>query len=74
MFFEYMRLVNVGGQSTLSFFQSNTIEFIIRVLLIMLSAVAMLFIGYKIKGGWGAIIAFLICAFLFLYANGMLPI
>jgi hypothetical protein len=34
----------------------------------------MVIIGYKIKGNVGAAVAFLICAFFFLYINGLLPI
>jgi len=47
-------------------------EFISRIVLVLLTIVAMVIIGYKIKEGWGAFIAFLICAFFFLYINGLL--
>ena len=68
MFLEYMGLLGMGAEPAFSF------EFISRIVLVMLAVIAMIFIGYKIKEGWGAVIAFLICAFLFLYLNGLLPI
>lgn len=67
MFFEYMRLLALGEDPDFSF------EFISRIVLIMLSGLTVTFIGYKIKGGWGAVIAVLICAFFFLYINGLIP-
>jgi hypothetical protein len=74
MFFEYMRLVNINGESGISFSESYPVELVVRIVLILLSAVAMVFIGYKIKGMWGASLAFLLCALCFLYMNGLLPI
>ena len=68
MFFEYGRLLGMGAEPEFSF------EFISRITLILLSVVAMVIIGYKIKGNVGAAVAFLICAFIFLYINGLLPI
>jgi len=47
-------------------------EFILQIVLVLLTVVAMIFIGYKIKEGWGAVIAILICAFFFLYINSLL--
>ena len=66
MFLEYSRLLGMGVEPEFSF------EFISRILLVLLTVVAMVIIGYKIKDGWGAVIAFLICAFFFLYLNGLL--
>ena len=68
MFFEYGRFLGMGAEPEFSF------EFISRIVLIMLSVIAMVIIGYKIKGNVGATVAFLICAFFFLYINGLLPI
>jgi hypothetical protein len=68
MFLEYMGLLGMGAEPAFSF------EFILRIVLVMLTVIAMIFIGYKIKEGWGAVIAFLLCVFFFLYLNGLLPI
>ena len=40
MFFEYMRLVNIRGKSALSFSESYPIELITRIVLILLSVIA----------------------------------
>ena len=66
MFLEYMGFLGMGAEPAFSF------EFISRIALVFLTVVAMLLIGYKIKEGWGAVIAFLLCAFFFLYINGLL--
>jgi hypothetical protein len=44
------------------------------MVLVMFSILTMIAIGYKIKEGWGAVIAILICAFFLLYLNDLLPI
>ena len=67
MFFEYARLLGMGAEPEFSF------EFISRIILIMLLVLAMVLIGYKIKGNVGAAVAFLLCAFFFLYINGLIP-
>jgi len=72
MFFEYMKLVNVRGESTLSFSESYPIELITRIVLILLTVAVLVVIGYKIKEGLGAVVAFSLCAFIFLYVNGFL--
>ena len=74
MFFEYMRLVNIGGESGISFSDSYPVELVTRIVLILLSAVVIIFIGYKIKGVWGATLPFLLYALCLLYINGLLPI
>ena len=66
MFLEYVRLLGMGAEPGFSF------EFISRIVLVLLTVIAMVFIGYKIKEGWGAAIAILICAFFFLYINCLL--
>ncbi len=49
-------------------------EFISRVALVLLLLVVVIFIGFKIKEVWGAVIAFLLYASFLLYMNGLLPI
>jgi hypothetical protein len=71
MFFEYMRVINPGGGDTLSFSESYPIDLIIRIVLILLTATVLIVIGYKIKEGWGAVVAFSLCVFIFLYVNGL---
>jgi hypothetical protein len=44
------------------------------IALILLSVVAIVFVGYKMKEELGAIIAILICGFIFLYMNDLLGI
>jgi hypothetical protein len=66
MFLEYMGFLGMGAEPAFSF------EFISRIVLVFLTVVAMVFVGYKIKEGWGAVIALLLCAFFFLYINGLL--
>ena len=68
MFLEYMGFLGMGAEPAFSF------EFISRIVLVFLTVVAMVFVGYKIKEGWGAVIAFLLCTFLFLYLNDLLPV
>ena len=55
MFFEYARLLGMGAEPEFSF------EFISRIVLIILSVIAIVIIGYKIKGNVGAAVAFLNC-------------
>ena len=45
-----------------------------RIVLIMLSAAGLLFVGYQIKGAWGAIIAILIGILLYLYRQDLLSL
>jgi hypothetical protein len=66
MFFEYFRLLGTGAQPE---FSSN---YIFPTVLILLSVVSIVFIGYKIKEELGAIIALLICGLVIFYLNDML--
>jgi hypothetical protein len=66
MFLEYIRLSKIGAQPEFSF------DYMLPIALILLSVVAIVFIGYKIKEELGAIIAILICGFIFLYMNDLL--
>jgi hypothetical protein len=68
MFVEYFRLLSTGAQPDFSF------DYIFPTALILLTVVAIVFIGYKIKEELGAILAILICGFIFLYMNDLLRI
>jgi len=68
MFLEYINLLKIGGQPEFS------VEYIFPIALILLFVVAIIFIGYKIKEEMGAIIAVLICGFIFFYLNDLLRI
>ena len=68
MFLEYINLLRIGAQPEFSF------DYIFPITLILLSVVAVIFIGYKIKEELGAIIAILICGFIFLYMNDLLRV
>jgi len=68
MFVEYINLLRIGAQPEFSF------DYIFPIALILLSVVAIVFIGYKIKEELGAIIALLICVLIFLYMNDLLRI
>ena len=68
MFLEYIRLLNIGAQPEFSF------DYVFPIALILLSVAAVIFIGYKIKEELGAIVAILICGFVFLYMNDLLGV
>ena len=68
MFLEYVRLLGTGSQPEFSF------DYIFPIALILLSVTAVVFIGYKIKEELGAIVAILICGFIFLYINDLLGV
>jgi hypothetical protein len=68
MFLEYINLLRIGEQPEFSF------DYMFPIALILLSVVGMVFIGYKIKEELGAIIAILICGFIFVYMNDLLGI
>ena len=68
MFLEYIRLSKIGAQPEFSF------DYMLPIALILLSVVAIVFIGYKMKEELGAIVAILICGFIFLYMNDLLRI
>ena len=68
MFLEYIKLLGTGAQPEFSS------DYIFPMAFILLTVVTIVFIGYKIKEEWGAIIALLICVFIFLYLNDMLKI
>jgi hypothetical protein len=68
MFLEYINLLKIGAQPEFS------VDYIFPIALILLSVAAIIFIGYKLKEEMGAIIAVLICGFIFLYMNDLLGI
>jgi hypothetical protein len=68
MFLEYINLLRIGEQPEFSF------DYMFPIALILLSVVGIVFIGYKIKEELGAIIAILICGFIFVYMNDLLGI
>jgi lipopolysaccharide export LptBFGC system permease protein LptF len=68
MFLEYIKLLSIGAQP--EFFS----EYIFPLALILLSVVAIVFIGYKLKEEIGAIVAILISGLFFLYMNDLLRV
>jgi hypothetical protein len=68
MFLEYIKLLGTGAQPEFSF------DYLFPMALILLTVVAIVFIGYKIKEELGAIIALLICGLIFLYMNDLLGV
>jgi hypothetical protein len=63
---EYIKLLGSGIQPEFSF------DYIFPVALILMSVVAIVFIGYKLKEEIGAIVAILICGLFLLYMNDLL--
>jgi len=61
-------MIGMGVEPDFSF------EFILRVALVLLLLVVVIFVGFKIKEVWGAVIAFLLYASFLLYMSGLLPI
>ena len=61
------KVLGMGVEPDFSF------EFISRTILVLLLLVVVIFIGFKIKEVWGAVIAFLLYALFLLYINGLLP-
>ena len=68
MFLEYVKLLGTGAQPEFS------PDYILPMASILLIVAAIVFIGYKIKEEWGAIVALLICVFVFLYLNDMVSL
>jgi hypothetical protein len=66
--FEYAFLL---GKDVISLFSFDSVK---GWILIFLSAIAFLIVGYVLKGVWGAIIALLFGTALFLYLKGVLPV
>ena len=68
MFVEYINLLTIFEQPEFSF------DYIFPIATLLLIVVIIVFIGYKIKQGLGAIIAILICGVFFLFMNNLLRI
>lgn len=65
MFLEYLSLTGMGD-TAFSF------EFIFRVLVLVFAALALVLVGFKIKGVWGAVLALGAGVLFFLYNEGMI--
>jgi hypothetical protein len=65
MIFEYLRLTGTSG----SWF---SLDYISRVLFLVIAGLILALIGYKIKGIWGAALALAAGAILVLYNEGMI--
>ena len=48
-------------------------DFLHEILIVMFSGLALVILGYLIKGIWGAITAFAIGTLIFLYSKHLLP-
>ena len=66
MLVEYIKLFKIGVQAEIF------LDSLFPTTLILLSITAIIFIGYKIKEELGAIIAMLICGFIFFYMKDLL--
>ncbi len=62
------KVLGMGVEPDFSF------EFISRTIIVLLLLLVVIFIGFKIKEVWGAVIAFLLYALFLLYINGLLPV
>lgn len=65
MFFEYIGLTGMGD-TAFSF------EFVSRVVLLVLAGLALVLVGFKIKGVWGAGLALAAGVLFFMYNEGMI--
>jgi Mn2+/Fe2+ NRAMP family transporter len=62
------KVLGMGVEPDFSF------EFISRIIIVLLLLLVVIFIGFKIKEVWGAVIAFLLYTLFLLYINGLLPV
>jgi hypothetical protein len=60
-------MLGFSGESTFG------LEFIVRMAAVFCSGLFLFFVGYYLKGIWGAIIALMLGTLLFLYEKGLLP-
>jgi len=65
MIFEYLQLTGTSG----SWF---SLDFISRVLFLLIAGLILALVGYKIKGIWGAALALAAGVVLVLYNEGMI--
>jgi hypothetical protein len=68
MFWELFEIIGSDGETSLN------IEFLTRIIIFMLLGLILIVGGFTIRREWGALIAIIIGAFLFLYGNGLLPL
>lgn len=65
MIFDYIRLTGMGDST-------STMDFISRVLFLVIAGLILTLVGFKIKRGWGAAVALAAGVALFLYNEGMI--
>jgi len=65
MFFEYIQLTRMGGASF-------SLDFLSRVLFLVLAGLVLALVGFKIKGVWGAVLALAAGVVWFLYNERMI--
>ena len=65
MFFEYVQLTGMGGASF-------SLDFLSRVLFLVVAGLVLALVGFKIKGVWGAVLALAAGVVWFLYNERMI--
>jgi hypothetical protein len=65
MFLEYLGLTGMGDMAF-------SLEFITRVLVLIVAALALVLTGFKIKGVWGAALALAAGVLFFLHSEGLI--
>ena len=60
MFFEYVQLTGMGGASF-------SLDFLSRVLFLIVAGLVLALVGFKIKGVWGSVLALAAGVVWFLY-------
>ena len=65
MIFEYMRLTGMGEASF-------SLDFVSRVLFLVLAGIILTLVGFKVKGVWGAMLFLAAGVLLFLYNEGII--
>jgi len=65
MFFEYIQLSGYGGSAL-------SLEFILRIAVLILCGLILVGVGYKIKGVPGAVVALALGGLYFLYNEGLI--
>jgi hypothetical protein len=65
MIFEYLQLTGMGGASF-------SLDFVSRVLFLVLAGLILALVGFKVKGVWGATLFLAAGVLLFLYNEGII--
>jgi hypothetical protein len=65
MIFEYLQLTGMGGASF-------SLDFVSRVLFLVLAGIILTLVGFKVKGVWGATLFLAAGVLLFLYNEGII--